>query len=108
MENVFFFKAFTFAICLLYTGFLAAIWTSKDALNTLLKVATAVVFLLGIPGLMGILKNGEFHYLMNLNIIYPGLIAGLFIFSRDSNTFAIIFKFISIVIIGSGIAYLSM
>jgi len=98
-------KTLTFVLCLLYTGFLAVTWTSKNTKNTLIKILTTVIFLVGVPGLITILKTSQFDYLYNINVIYPAMLGAIFLFSRDNNSFAIAFKFFSLVIVGLAISY---
>ena len=98
-------KTLTFILCLLYTGFLAVNWTNKNTKNTLIKILTTVVFLVGVPGLITVLKTSQFDYLYNINIIYPATLGVIFLFSRENDSFAVAFKLFSLVIVGLAISY---
>jgi hypothetical protein len=99
------FQTFVFTTCLLYNGFFSVIWSTKNALNTVIKVFSTMIFLLGVPGLIGILKTSNFDYLYHFNIIYPATIATFFVFTRGNDTLALIFRSISLAVVGLAVAY---
>jgi hypothetical protein len=101
-------KSCIFATCLLYTGFISVVWSTKNTGNTLVKLVSTAVFLLGIPGLIGAVQAANFNYLYNINIIYPAVIAAFFLFLRGIKTIDLIFKGLSLLILGLAITYFNL
>lgn len=101
-------KTSIFATCLLYTGFISVVWSTKNTLNTLIKLVSTAVFLLGIPGLIGVIQVANYNYLHNLNIIYPAVIATAFLFLRGISTIDLVFKGMSLLILGLAITYFNL
>jgi hypothetical protein len=101
-------KTCIFAVCLLYTGFISVVWSAKNTGNTLVKLISTAVFLLGIPGLIGVIQTANFNYMYNINIIYPAAIAAFFLFTRGMKTIDLLFKGISLIILGLAITYFSL
>ena len=107
MDNT---KFIAYIIPIIYLTLMSITWSSKDPLNTIIKVILTALSLLVGFSLVAVIKGDEIQYgaLQAIPVIVSSLVALAFMMSKDTNVYAIFIKTFGFVSILSTIIYFTV